>query len=191
MPATAVARYLTLAGLAAVSAAAAHGGAATLSNPRWVAPALAGAVIAVASMARLGATTLTAAAAARDLARGRVRHVRPHAAHRQLTLLEAAAVLVAAQASAHAALLVAGAPAHTGVAGALALHLALALVSAAVASGGERLLAAAFARLEDAIAAMLALLLRAPGPRRPRPRPAPPAGAARRLPLGRAPPLPA
>ena len=48
-------RYLTLAGLAAGSAAAAHGGWAEVSDPRWAGAAAAGAALAAAGLAWTGA----------------------------------------------------------------------------------------------------------------------------------------
>jgi hypothetical protein len=108
-------RALTFAALAAVTAAIAHGGLATLADPRWATAALSGAGVAAlvmwrgwALVARWGKIEDTASLAA---------------------LIPA---MLAAQTAAHLALLAAGAPAHPGVNGSLALHLALAVVAAVV-----------------------------------------------------------
>ena len=182
------ARYLTLAGLAAGSAAAAHGGWSELSDPRWAGAAAVGAAIAAAGLARTGAAASAAKWVTAELEHGTV-HRLDARAYRPLTVLEAAVVLVASQALAHGALLLAGAPAHPGAGGALALHLALALAAALVASTVDRALGAALKGLDDAVARLLEVLAGLPGPRNPEqhlfPLPAP--GA--RLPLGRAPPL--
>jgi len=109
--------------------------------------------------------------------------------HRPLGVLEAAAVLIASQASAHVALLVAGAPAHPGAGGALALHLALALCAALVAAGLDRALSVALAGLSDALGRLLELLAARPAVRSAVARSLPAPAPAARLPLGRAPPL--
>ena len=108
-------RALTFAALAAVTAAIAHGGLATLADPRWATAAVSGAGVAAlvmwrgwALVARWGKIEDTASLAA---------------------LIPA---MLAAQTAAHLALLAAGAPAHPGVNGSLALHLALAVVAAVV-----------------------------------------------------------
>jgi hypothetical protein len=96
--------------------------------------------------------------------------------------------MLAAQGCAHVALLAAGAPAHTGQAGGLALHTALALIGAGLDCTADRALTRALARLEDAVAGAVALLLRVAAP----PRPLPVTAPAGRAPLGdlhgRAPP---
>ena len=61
MPAARAARYLTLAGLAAGAAAAAHGGWGEVSDPRWAGAAVLGAALAAIGLAWTG----IAAAAAR------------------------------------------------------------------------------------------------------------------------------
>ena len=106
-------RALTFAALAAATAAVAHGGFATLADPGWAFAALSGAAVAAlvmwrgwALVARRGAIQDTASLAA---------------------LIPA---MLAAQTAAHLALLAAGAPAHPGAQGSLALHLALAVVAA-------------------------------------------------------------
>ena len=106
-------RALTFAALAAVTAAIAHGGLATLADPRWAFAAVGGAGVAAmvmwrgwALVARQGEIQDTASLAA---------------------LIPA---MLAAQTAAHLALLAAGAPAHPRAHGSLALHLALAVVAA-------------------------------------------------------------
>jgi hypothetical protein len=84
---------------------------------------------------------------------------------------------------------VAGAPAHPGAGGALALHVALALAAALVASAADRALAKALTRLDTAAGRLLALLSALPPARGRRRVSAPLPAPSTRLPLGRAPPL--
>jgi hypothetical protein len=181
-----LARGLALAGIAAASATAAHGGAAALADPSWSLPALAAASAGALALVRMAAAAGRARRAATQALRGS-----PAAAvHMPLSLTEAAAIMLAAQGCAHVALLAAGAPAHAGQAGALALHTALAVVGAALVWTADRALARALRHLRQAVAAAAELLLRLSA--RPRPLPIaapagrPPAGA----PRGRGPPLP-
>jgi hypothetical protein len=188
MPSARGARYLTLAGLAAASATAAHGGWGELSDPRWAAAAAIGAALAALGLAWTGGVASAARWAAAELEHGRIPAATGRT-HRPLSILEAAVVLVTAQACAHVALLVAGAPAHTGVGGSLALHLALALAAALLAAAIDRALGTALDRLEAAAGRLLEALLAPAATWNPRPRRlATPAGATR-LPPGRAPPL--
>ena len=106
-------RALTFAGLAATSAALAHGGVTALADPRWGLPALAGAAIATAVL--LTGWRIVAA-------RGE------HAAEASLPALILS--MLVAQSAAHLALLLSGVPAHGGPTGSLALHLALAVIAA-------------------------------------------------------------
>jgi hypothetical protein len=188
MPSAQGARYLTLAGLAAVSAAAAHGGWNDLTDPRWAAAAGLGAALAAAGLAWAGIAASAAHWSAAELEHGRVERL-PGRGHRPLTVLEAAVVLVTSQACAHVALLTAGAPAHTGAGGALALHLALALAGALIAAAVDRGLAAALERLRTAAGRLFELLSRRSAARNPHARRRPAPASARRLPHGRAPPL--
>jgi hypothetical protein len=158
-------RGAAFAGLAAASASLAHGDA---RDPRWLVAALVGAGLATAVLAT-----------ARSLAAGRLP---PHTAA-PLGLVTAAMLL--AQAVAHVALLAAGAPSHAGLAGGLALHLVLALLSAMLVRGIDL-------RIESAAAARSAPPTLAASVDRgrlsqPEPRPAIVAGIS----LGRAPPKPA
>ena len=106
-------RALSFAGLAATSAAVAHGGIAAMTDPAWAVPALAGA----------GAATAVLLAGWRLLtARGE------HASEASLAALIPAMLM--AQGAAHVALLAAGTAAHGGAAGSLALHLGLAVLAA-------------------------------------------------------------
>jgi hypothetical protein len=114
-------RALAFAGLAATSAAVAHGGAAALTDPAWALPALSGAAIATAVM--LAGWRLVAAAGER-------------AGEASLAALIPA--MLVAQGVAHAFLLVAGSPAHAGASGSLALHLALAVVAAVLVHRVDR-----------------------------------------------------
>ncbi len=106
-------RALTFAALAAATAAAAHGGFAMLADPRWAIAALGGAGVAALVMWRGWALVAR---------RGQIQDTASLAA-----LIPA---MLAAQTAAHLALLAAGAPAHPGAHGSLALHLALAVVAA-------------------------------------------------------------
>jgi hypothetical protein len=182
-----LARGLALAGIAAASATAAHGGAAAPADPAWSLPALAASSAGALALVGMAASAGRARGAAAEVLRGSP----AVGAHRALGLTETAAIMLAAQGCAHLALLAAGAPVHTGQAGALALHTALALAGAALVWSADRALARALAHLGDAIAGAAELLLRLGAPSRPLPVAAPagrpPTGAAR----GRAPPLPA
>jgi len=113
------------------------------------------------------------------------------ARHAPLGPTETAAIMLAAQGCAHVALLAAGAPAHTGQAGALALHTALALIGAALVWSADRALARALADLGHAVARATELLLRLATPPRPLPFAAPAGGPPPGDLRGRAPPLPA
>ncbi|HET6847798.1 MAG TPA: hypothetical protein VFH74_03000 [Gaiellales bacterium] len=106
-------RALSFAGLAATSAAVAHGGVSALSDPAWALPALAGSAVATAVL--LAGWRLVAA-------RGE------HASEASLAALIPA--MLVAQGAAHLALLAAGTAAHGGANGSLALHLSLAVVAA-------------------------------------------------------------
>jgi hypothetical protein len=106
-------RACTFAGLAASSAAVAHGGLAALGDARWMAAAVGGA--AVAALVLWQGWRLVAAS-------GRVSPV--------ASLAGLIPAMLVAQAAAHQALLWAGAPAHNGAQGSLALHMALAVVAA-------------------------------------------------------------
>jgi hypothetical protein len=181
-----LARGLALAGIAAASATAAHGGAAALIDPSWSLPALAAASTGALALVRMAAAAGRARRAAAQVLRGS-----PAAAvHTPLGLTETAAIMLAAQGCAHVALIAAGAPAHAGQAGALALHTTLALTGAALVWAADRALAGALAHLGDAVAGAVALLLRLSG----RPRPVAIAAPAGRPPMGaprgRGPPLP-
>ena len=182
-----LARGLALAGVAAASATAAHGGAAALADPAWSIPALAAASAGAIALLHMVASSGRARHAAARARRG----TPPLAAHTPLGLPETAAVMLAAQGGAHVALLAAGAPAHTGQAGAFALHTALALLGAGLVWSADRAVALALEELGDAVTAAIALLLRPAAP----PRPVPIAAPAGRLVFGahrgRGPPAPA
>jgi hypothetical protein len=155
MRAHTLARGSALAGLAAASATAAHGGSAALAEPAWSIPALAAAAAGTAALLRLTAAAGRArAAAARVRAGGQAA-----AAHRPLGLAQATAIMLCAQGCAHLGLLAAGAPAHPGQTGALALHTALAVLGAALVWAADRTLAGAVGALAAAIAAAVELLL--------------------------------
>jgi hypothetical protein len=180
----ALARSSALAGLAAASATAAHGGTAALSDPAWAIPALVAAAAGVAGLERL-----TAAAARTRVAAARVWQDGAAAPEYRLTgPAETAAIMLAAQGCAHLGLLAVGAPAHAGQTGALALHTALALLGAALVWMADRALTGALDALADAIAAAAELLLAVAGGVRPRPALAPAGRTDRGRRRGRAPP---
>jgi hypothetical protein len=114
-------RLIGLAGLGTLVAAVSHGGTAVTAQPAWLAIALAGAVTAAAAVAG-GWHALT-------------RSGEPLA---QAPVAVLAAGLIAAELAAHWLLLAAGAPAHTGETGSLALHTLLALAAAVLVRGLER-----------------------------------------------------
>ena len=180
----ALVRGSALAGLAAASATAAHGGTAALSDPAWSLPALVAATAGVAALLRLTAAAGRVRAAAAQVHAGG--HAR--AAHRPLGLAETAAIMLAAQGCAHLALLAAGAPAHPGQAGALVLHTTLAVLGAALVWAADRTLAGALGALEAALAATVELLLAVAAPLRHQPAAAPTGRLHRGGRHGRAPP---
>src|SRR5690348_604384 len=179
-----LARGLALAGVAAASATAAHGGATALADPAWSVPALA-----AASAGAIALLHMAASAGRARHAAARARHGSPTlAAHMPLGLPETAAVMLAAQGCAHVALLAAGAPAHAGQAGALALHTALALLGAGLVWTVARAPARAIADLGAAVSAALDPLLRPAATPPPAAVPAAPGQPAARARRGPAPP---
>jgi hypothetical protein len=182
-----LARGLALAGIAAASATAAHGGAAALADPAWSIPALAASTAGALALLRMAASAGNARRAAAHAVRGSPTVT----AHAPLGLTETAAIMLAAQGCAHVALLVVGAPAHTGQAGALALHTALALLGTGLVWSADRALDRALAGLADAVAGATEVLLRLPPPSRPLPLAAPLGRPPLGPPRGRAPPHPA
>jgi hypothetical protein len=122
-------RACAFTGLAASTAAVAHGGPVALGDAGWMAAAAGGA--AVAALMLWQGWRLVAAC-------GRVSPV--------ASLAGLIPAMLVAQAAAHEALLWAGAPAHSGAQGSLALHMALAVVAAMLvrrielqtAAGGAR-----------------------------------------------------
>ena len=125
-------RLIGLAGLGTLVAAVSHGGTGAASQPAWLAAALAGAILAAAAVAG-GWRALTRA--------------EPLV---QAPVAVLASGLIAAELASHWLLLAAGAPAHTGETGSLALHTLLALAAAALVRGLERTAAARLAGSGDA-----------------------------------------
>ena len=113
-------RLIGLAGLGTLVAAVSHGGTGAASQPAWLAAALAGAILAAAAVAG-GWRALT-------------RSAEPLA---QAPVAVLASGLIAAELASHWLLLAAGAPAHTGETGSLALHTLLALAAAVLVRGLE------------------------------------------------------
>jgi hypothetical protein len=179
------ARALALAGLAAASATAAHGGGAAVADPAWSLPALGAATAGVAGLLRL----LHAAGATRAEAAARARLGAAPAEHVPLGLAETVAVMLTAQGCAHAGLIAAGAPAHSGQAAAIVLHTGLGLLGAGIVWLSDRSLAAALGELAAAIAAAVELLLALAGAARPRHAAGPAARIVAGARRGRAPPV--
>lgn len=182
-----IARGSALAGLAAASATVAHGGTAALADPAWSLPALAAAAAGTAALLRL-----TAAAQRARLAAARVYDgAAALPAHTPLGLPETVALMLAGQGCAHLALLAAGAGAHPGPLGAVALHFALGVLGAMGVWAADRTLSGALCDLDTAVAAARELLVLVLTPAY-RPPPGTPAGhvvlTGRH---GRAPPAPA
>ena len=159
-------RALCFAGLAATSAALAHGGLAALVDPAFGLPALAGAGAATAVL--LFGWRIVAA-------RGE------HPAESSLAALILA--MLAAQGGAHLALLAAGVGAHGGSSGSLALHLTLAVVAAWLVHRIDRHTVERAARALRGGAPVRPPLLRRPAGART------PSGTALAAIRGRAPPL--
>lgn len=158
-------RSVAFAGLAAASAALAHGDA---RDPRWLGAALCGAALATAVLAAAGSLA-----------------TRRMPAHTAAPLGLVTAAMLAAQAVAHVAMLAAGAPAHAGLAGGLALHVVLAVLAAMVVRGIDLQIESATAtpgRLSTLAGSVRRGLL---SPLEPR------ATAVARISRGRAPPKPA
>jgi hypothetical protein len=180
------ARALALAGLAAASATAAHGGGAAVADPAWSLPALAAAAAGVA-----GLLWILHAAGATRAATARSRLGAARAEHLPLGLAQTAAVMLAAQGCAHAGLIAAGAPAHSGQAAAIALHTGLGLLGAVIVWGAERSLTTALGELAAAIAAAVEILLALAARIRPRLAAVPAARIVAGARRGRGPPVPA
>jgi hypothetical protein len=182
-----IVRGLALAGLGAASALVAHGGTAALANPAWSLPALAASAAGTAALLRL-----TASARSARLSAARVGNGTPALPlHQPLGLAETTAIMLAGQGCAHIALLAAGAGAHPGQWGAMALHLGLGVLGAVAVWAADRAFAGALVDLGAAVTAALQLLLAVLVPAHGRPAGVP----AGRPPLpgrhGRAPPAPA
>jgi hypothetical protein len=159
-------RACAFTGLAASTAAVAHGGPVALGDAGWMAAAAGGA--AVAALMLWQGWRLVAAC-------GRVSPV--------ASLAGLIPAMLVAQAAAHEALLWAGAPAHSGAQGSLALHMALAVVAAMLVRRIElhtvRRAAAAIGRPPQVVAEMA----------RPAPNRRPAASLHLRTHRGRGPPL--
>lgn len=182
-----IVRGVALAGLGAASALLAHGGTAALTDPSWSLPALIASAAGTAALLRLMASARRARLAAARAGDG----TPALPGHTPLGLAETTAIMLAGQGAAHIALLAAGAPAHPGQLGAVALHLGLGALGATAIWAADRVLASALSDLDAALAAALELLLAVLSPAHRRPAGAP----AGRLALpgrhDRAPPVPA
>jgi hypothetical protein len=150
-----LARGSALAGLAAASATVAHGGTAAVANPAWSLPALAAAAAGTAALLRLTASARSARVAAARVREGAA----ALPVHTPLGLAEMIAIMLAAQGCAHLALLAAGASAHPGQSGAVALHFALGVLGAIAVWAADGTLSRALGELGTAVAAARELLL--------------------------------
>ncbi len=143
-----------IAGLSAAGAVVAHAGPQGLSDPRWLAVAVAGAVVASAAIAAaLGlALALERRAAALHTGTARTRLAQAVDAPPFPALV---AVMLVCQGSAHTALLAAGVPAGTGPVAGPVLHVVLATGGALVAWALQRRVLRSVDRLAHALAAIL------------------------------------
>jgi hypothetical protein len=161
-------RTLALAALAASATAVGHGGPAVLTDPHWMLPALAGAVVCCLIAVRIAGIAAT--------------HLSPVSGSTTGT----AALLIAGQLAAHLALLESGVHASPSPSGSLALHVALGLTGALIIRLLERLYDRGLARTLRTFLAMLAAISLP----QPLPVPAPGVSAAVLPAMGRAPPSP-
>jgi hypothetical protein len=143
-----------IAGLSAAGAVVAHAGPQGLSDPRWLAIAVAGAAVASAAIASaLGlALALDRRAAALHVGAAPTRLAHAVDAPPFSALV---AVMLVCQASAHVALLAAGVPAATGAVAGPVLHVVLATGGAVLVWALERLVLRGAHRLASALAAVL------------------------------------
>ena len=169
MPRPPALRVLVVAAAGSESAIAAHGGAAGVTDPRWMLPSLTAALACV-----------WAVVAGTRLARGAL-------APLPGSPVGTACLLLLAQAVAHLTLLELHVAPSMGQPGAIALHVALALVAAAAIVAAERALAH---RIADAVRRLLELLAEA-APLGLRPRRDPYTRTSPHRAAGRAPPVPA
>jgi hypothetical protein len=159
-----------IAGLSAAGAVAAHAGPAGLSDGRWLVVALAGAALAVGTIAFALGTALALDRRAARLHPG-VPTPLAHAVDAP-PLPALVAIMLVCQGCAHAALLAAGVPARTGAVASPLLHVALAVAGAVIVWSLRRRVARSSAGLVRAIAASLPRLLQRPGASGPAPAPA-------------------
>jgi hypothetical protein len=159
-------RTLALAALAASATAVGHGGPAVLTDPRWMLPALAGAVACCLITVRIAGIAAA--------------HLSPVSGSTTAT----AALLIAGQLAAHLALVESGVHASPSPSGSLALHVSLGLAGALVIRCLESLYDRGLARaLEIFLAILAAVALPQPLPGR-----IPAVAAAAPHAIGRAPP---
>jgi hypothetical protein len=139
-----------IAALSAVAAVFAHAGPAGLTDARWLAAAGAGAALASAAIAAAGSRAARAHSRMRRLQAGDAAAGQPLPVERMPFAVLLLAML-ACQGAAHLGLLALGLHASAGPAGSLTLHAVLAVATAALIAGLERLAARAAHSLECAI----------------------------------------
>lgn len=188
----ALARAGAIAGISALDAELAHAGPSAMTNPRWLAVAVAGGGAATAALACAVAVACRLQRSATDVSAGDLAPAGFGRAIDAPPFRLLAAVMLVCQGAAHAALLAAGVPNRTGVVAGPAAHVVLAIVGAAIIWLAGRLVSAASASLARAVAVAVArltarTLVRSRPPCGDRLAPRARGGAVR----GRAPPLPA
>jgi hypothetical protein len=150
-------RAVTVGGWSAAAALLAHGGPALLADPRWLALAISGSLLAACGLSITAGRAIDRQARLRRIASGRL----PPAGTTVFTRAPLSALLGAmllCQGAAHAALVAGGVHAAAGTGGTLALHAALAAVGALMVFGLESVLERLTASLADAVKRVLELL---------------------------------
>jgi hypothetical protein len=176
--------------MSAVAAVLAHGGAAGMRSPAWLAAAVAGSVLVALGLAAAARRVATLHGRLSRIASGDI-HACVVEGETEIGLATLIGAALACQGGAHIGLLAIGVHAHSGSAAAPALHVALAFAAALTAHLLDRVLGRLGLAVSHAVQALLALLT-PPGPVRAawsddalRPH------AARGTVRSRAPPLPA
>ena len=146
-------------GLSVVTAVAAHAGPAGLAQARWLAVAAAGGVIAMAALLTAALVTAALRRDADRIAAGAPPACRVNGAASRPAFLSLAGTMLVCQVSAHVALLASGVTPGTGAIASPALHVVLAIATAALVWFAEWCLHDAHVALEQAVAAAITRLL--------------------------------
>jgi hypothetical protein len=175
-------------GLSAVSAAIAHAGPPGLTDTRFLAAAMVGALLTAGALVLAGARALDLRArldriAGGDLAAGAGQW------EPRISLQVLVAVSLVCRGGAHAGLLIAGVHAQSGAVAAPTLHVLLGFLSALAVYAVERVLGRLASSVASAVHAALALLLAVIAAPSTRPLEVPRSHATPRALRGRAPPL--